>query len=77
MDHTLVGPTSTYVAFICQFFSAVAFAVASCARLWEECMEYRVGVRRPEEPLRFRGGGPASLSNSNAAARGITPSRSY
>ena len=39
-------------------------------------MEYRVGVLRPEELLRLRGGGPASFSNSIAAARGITPNHS-
>lgn len=36
-------------------------------------VEYRVGVLRPEDPLRFNGGGPARSLNSIAAARGMTP----
>lgn len=65
--------TSTYVAFICQSFSAFAFAFAVEDKLWMVCIEYRVGVRRPEEPLRLRVGGPESFSKSALAARGMTP----
>ena len=71
-----VEHTSTYVAFICQLLSPVALAFASCAKLCVDCIEYRVGVRSPDDPLRFNDGGPESFLNSIAAARGMTPGSS-
>jgi hypothetical protein len=59
-----MSPTSTYVAFSCQFLLADALL-----RAWAEpSPERRDGARIPDRLF-----GPSSFSNSTLAARGIIP----